>query len=239
MLSAALLEERMPHMRKLCALVLCISVTGIPVWGAAPPAGLGTVTSALGAHIGTAAASTGATVFGGDKLSTESVGVMQIRTAAARFQISASSTATLGESDGVPSATLLGGTAVFSTANSKAFLLRASIAEIRPLTDAPTVGQVTLISPKELVVRSTRGALAITVEGETKTIAEASAYRVLLNPEPAPAAEPQGPRGAGAKGLGGPPLKAGRSHFVLIAIIVTGIATYFAVDEALESPDRP
>lgn len=227
----------MAHSRRICALALCLSLSGSPVWSATPV--LGTVTSAKGAHLGTAAASAGATVFGGDQLSTEPIGAIQVRTAAARFQLFPSSTAVFGEDSGIPTATLLGGTAVFSTANSQAFVLRASIAEIRAQSNAPTVAQVSVISPKELLVRGTRGALAITVDGETKIIPEASAYRVLLDPEASPPDAAQGPSGAGTNGPGRGPLKAGRSRFILIATIVTAAATGVALFEALQSPDRP
>ena len=233
----------MAHLRKLCALISCMSILGMPTWSATPAA-LGTVTSAERAHIGASAASVGTTIYGGDRISTESAGVIQVRTKAARFQLSPSSAAFLNETDGVPSATLQGGTAVFSTANSKAFVLRAAIAEIRPQTDAPTVGQVSIVGPKELQVRSARGTLVVSVEGETQIVAEGSAYRVLLDPEAnanasAAGEPPQGPRGAGTNGPGGPPLKAGRSRFVLIAITLTSVATGIAVYEALQSPDRP
>jgi hypothetical protein len=128
---------------------------------------------------------------------------------------------------------------VFSTANAKAFLLHASTADIRPQTDQPTVAQVTYINDKELQVRSTRGSLTITVDGETQVVAEAMAYRVILDPGSYYAAENgQGPRGVGSR-QGGPPLKAGRSHFLLIAIIITGIATGVALYEALQSSDAP
>jgi hypothetical protein len=88
-------------------------------------------------------------------------------------------------------------------------------------------------------VRSNRGSLAITFEGETKIIPEATSYKVILEPDPSAAAAPQGPRGAGAGNPGGPPMKAGKSHFVIIATTLTGVAAFFAIDEALESPDRP
>ena len=233
----------MAHLRKLCALISCMSILGIPTWSATPAA-LGTVTSAERAQIGASTASVGTTIYGGDRLSTDPVGIIQVRTKAARFQLSPSSAALLNETDGIPGATLQGGTAVFSTANSKAFVLRASIAEIRPQTDAPTVGQVSIVNSKELLVKSTRGTLAISVDGETQIVPEGSGYRVLLDPDAnanaSAAAEPaQGPRGAGTKGPGGPPLKAGRSRFVLIAITLTSVATGIAVYEALQSPDRP
>ncbi len=128
---------------------------------------------------------------------------------------------------------------MFSTANAKAFLLHASSADIRPKSDLPTVAQVTYVNDKELRVRATRGALAITVEDETQIVPEGTAYRVILDPDSYYTTEsPQGPAGAGAKGRKGP-RKAGRSRFLLIAIIVTGVVTGVALYEALQSPDKP
>lgn len=205
----------------------------------APP--LGTITSALGAHVGAANATVGATVFGGDRLSTLQTGTLQVRAGAARLMLSGSSIATVADMDGIPSATLQQGTAIFSTANAKAFVLRASVAEIRPETDQPTVAQVTYINKDELIVRSTRGSMAITVDGETKTVPEGSSYRVILDPDTylASAAEPQGPQGAGARGSGGAPRRAGRSRFLLIAVVLTSVATGVALYEVLQSPNKP
>jgi hypothetical protein len=224
--------------RAVLAVVVAYTLFLMPVNGATPAA-IGTITSATSAHVGAAAASSGSTVFVGDHLSTEKFGSLQVRAGAARFMLSSASSAAVDASAAIPSARLLAGTIVFSTANAKAFLLHASTADIRPQTDQPTVAQVTYVSDKELQVRSTRGSLTITVEGETQIVPEAMAYRVILDPSSYYAAEnAQGPRGVGTR-QGGPPLKAGKSHFLLIAIIITGIATGVALYEALQSPDAP
>jgi hypothetical protein len=224
--------------RAVLAVLLSYSLFVMSVNGstAAP---MGTITAATSAHVGATAASSGSTVFGGDHLSTEKLGSIQIRAGAARFLLSGASSAALSQNGEVPAATLLSGTAVFSTANAKAFLLHASTADIRPQSDQPTVAQVTYVNDKELRVRATRGALAITVEDETQIVPEGTAYRVILDPSSYYASEsPQGPAGAGT-GSGRPPRKAGRSRFLLVAIIVTGVATGVALYEALQSPDKP
>jgi len=221
-----------------CAVLSLLFFVSTAMGASAPP--VGTITSALGAHVGAASATVGATVFGGDKLSTQQTGTLQMRAGAARLMLSASSIATVAaDSNGTPSATLQQGTAVFSTANAKAFVLYASTAQIRPETDAPTVAQVTFVNSKELVVRSTRGSLAITVDGETQYVPEATSYRVILDPDSYLETAAQGPAGAGSKGRSGPPLKAGRSRFLLIVITVTGIATGVALYEVMQSPSRP
>ncbi len=221
----------MERLRALFCVIVSVLFVLSTAMGASAPA-VGTVTSALGAYVGAASATVGATVFMGDKLSTQQTGTLQIRAGAARLMLSGST----------PTATLQQGTAIFSTANAKAFVLRAATAEIRPGTDGPTVAQVTYVTSKELVVRSTRGSVAITVDGETQTVPEASAYRVILDPDSyleTTAAMAQGPAGAGAERTRNRPLKAGRSRFLLIAIVLTAVTTAIVLDEALESPHKP
>ncbi len=93
------------------------------------------------------------------------------------------SSATIDDKEGTPSAKLLGGTATFSTGNAHAFTLYASTAAIRAQSDAPTIGQVTLLNAKELLVISKRGPLEVTVDGETQTVEDGKAYHVYLDPE--------------------------------------------------------
>jgi hypothetical protein len=206
-----------------------------PLW-AAPSSSLGTIVYADRAHVGASEASAGTTVFVGDRLTTEKTGSVQVRAGAARLLLSSASSATLAQDDASASATLTFGSAIFSTANSKAFALHFSSAVIRPNTDQPTIGQVTVLSAKELVVKSTRGSLSIAVEDDVRVIPEGVGYRIVLD---ANAPEPQGPRGAGTKGYGGPPIRAAKSKFIWYAIAVTAVVTYFAVDEVFESPARP
>ena len=223
------------------AVVVSLSLLVLPTYGA-PASAIGTVTSASGARIGTSTASVGSTVFVGDHLSTEKLGSIQVRAGAARLLLSGASAVDVAQLQGTtPAARLMNGTAVFSTANAKAFVLHASKADIRAKTDEPTVGQITYVNDKELRVRCNRGALAITVEDETQFVPEGMSYRVILDPDSYYAAEAsaaQGPQGAGGRG-GRPPLRAGRSRFLLIAIIITGVATGVALYEALQSPDKP
>lgn len=221
--------------RNSVAVMLSFSLLTTPLW-AAPSSSLGTVVFADRAHVGAAKASVGATVFSGDRLSTEPSGSVQVRAGAARLLLSSSSSATLLQDDTNPAAMLNGGSATFSTANSKAFALRVASAVIRPSTDKPTIGSVSVLSAKELIVKCTRGSLSIAVEDDVREIPEGAAYRVVLDPN---AAEPQGPRGAGSKGYGAPPIKAAKSKFIWYAIGVTAAVTVWAVHEAWESADKP
>jgi hypothetical protein len=216
------------------ALFISFSLLTTPAW-AAPSSSLGVVVYADRAHVGAAQASVGATIFTGDRLTTEQAGSMQVRAGAARLLLASGSVATFAEDSATPSATLTVGTATFSTANSNAFALHVGSALIRANSNQPTIGRVTVLTPKELIVRSTRGSLSITVDDDVREIPEGAAYRVVLDPN----AQPQGPQGAGTKGYGGPPIKAAKSKFIWYAIGITAVVTYFAISEAFESPDRP
>jgi hypothetical protein len=198
---------------------------------------MGMVVSAERAHVGTAVASVGSTVFAGDKLNTDAGGSLQLRAGAARFLLTGASGVTWGIEGGMPLATLTHGGAVFSTANARAFALKAGTAVLRPQSDQPTVGNVTLLGPKELIVRCSRGALTIAVEDDVRVIPEGTAYRVVLDPEAvaARAAAPPSPAAWGQN----EPKKAGKSRFIWYAIAFTAVVTWIALDEALESPDRP
>ena len=228
----------MQGLRKFLAAAVVLALTSIPALAGPASPVLGTVITADKAHVGEGTAAVGTTVFGGDRISTESQGSVQVRTGAARLLLLGSSAAEVNDTEGAPSARLLVGTATFSTGNAHAFTLYASKAAIRAQSDLPTIGQVTYLNDKELLVTSKRGPLTITVDGETQLIADGGTYHVYLDPDAA-----QGPQGAGSGsgpgGRGGSPLKAGRSRFLIVVVAVTAVATYFAVEESLESPHRP
>jgi len=202
---------------------------------------MGTVIAADRAHLGEAKAEVGTTVYGGDSLSTEAQGSVQVRAGKARLLLLSSSSAVVSDAEGEPAAKLLNGAATFSTGNAHAFTLFASGAAIRAQTDAPTIGHVLYIGPKALLVRATRGSLVVTVDSETQVVPEGASYRVLLDQ---PAEMAQEPEGAGSgrdkgPGSGHAPRVAGRSRFIYFAGGLTVVATYLAISEALESAQRP
>ncbi len=228
----------MQGMRAMFAAAVSVSLAVGPAMGSPTATALGTVLTAERAHVGDASAWVGTTVYAGDQLSTELQGSVQVRAGAARLLLLSASSATIDDKEGTPSAKLLSGTATFSTGNAHAFTLYASTAAIRAQSDAPTIGQVTLLNAKELLVISKRGPLEVTVDGEKQTVEDGKAYHVYLDPEMA-----QGPSGAGGAqgpgGKGGGPRKAGKNYFMYVVVGVTAAATAIAVSEAYESPHRP
>jgi hypothetical protein len=223
--------------------MLSFALAGAPLFAATPTTPLGTVIAADRAHVGEAGANVGTTVYSGDRVSTDHQGSMQVRAGAARLLLQSASAAIVDDNEGAPSAKLVAGTATFSTGNAHAFTLFASKAAVRPQTNAPTIGTVTYIDEKELLVSARRGGLVVAVEDEEQIVPEGASYRVVLDPTVAAA---QGPEGAGTGGKrgqtsrgGGGPLKAGRSRFLLLATGLIAAGTGVAIYKAMESPDRP
>src|SRR5208282_1857420 len=109
-------EGSMQCLRAICAAALGLSLVCAPVWGATTPnvTPLGTIIAAERAHVGEASANVGTTVYGGDRLSTEMQGNVQVRAGAARLLLLSSSAAIVNDNEGAPSAKLLRGTATFS-----------------------------------------------------------------------------------------------------------------------------
>src|SRR6516225_5996834 len=97
--------DRLPATRALVATLLSLTLLILPLW-ATPSAAFGTVVFVNRARVGNASASLGATVFGGDSLSTDQVGSVQIRAGAARLLLAGSSSATLSKQEANPAATL-------------------------------------------------------------------------------------------------------------------------------------
>ncbi len=242
----------MLYLRSVLASILMITVGMTPCWGATGEA-FGTVVTADRARVGGGPISVGATVFGGDRLFTDDTGSLQVRAGAARLLLSSASIAMLAKDTSSPAASLTRGTAIFSTANSKAFSLHVGSMTISPTTDQPTVAQVSVVGPKQLMVRSTRGSITVAVDDDVREIPEGMAYRIVLDPSPSDlaaaadretadagmdASPAQEPQGVGA-GKHKQPRRAGRSRFIWFAIGIVGVATFFAVYEAVQSPSKP
>jgi hypothetical protein len=108
------------------------------------------------------------------------------------------------------------GSVSLSSANGETFSLTANGAVVRPGASQATVAQVTRVSPRELLLSSRKGALAVTFNGEVTTLAEGNSYRMLM--DPADAQVPQGSRPAGRR--------QSRAIYIFVgaAAAITGIA---------------
>jgi hypothetical protein len=218
---------------------LAVEIAAFLAWNSvpAPPAVLGVVAGAERAHLNSAAVSEGATVYDGDYFSTEPRGMLLLRGGATTLDLAEESAVIVRSgANGAQNmvAELSKGTLVFRATRAAALEVAVLEALIRPAEDARTIGQVTIIGPKELRIQARRGSLQFSYQGETRTIAEGESYRVVLDPS-----EDEAKKKEAAKV--GPQREAFR--FVAIAGAAAGVAAAVLENhkhkKKMESPDRP
>jgi hypothetical protein len=209
--------------RRILAIAIACLLTGIPLPGQTPA--LGVVTQSLGGHLGTAAASEGATIYEGDRIDTDDKGALSLRAGTVQLSLSANTTVVMQHDESGLTPTLERGSVVFR-GESGGLRLSASDVRVRPQSSMPTVGQMTLETCSVLVTSRVQG-LEVTAGTETKIVEEGKSYRVLLGGSCS--AESKRPPQPGGQ----------RSRFLEIVLIGTGAAMILILHEALESPDRP
>jgi hypothetical protein len=216
--------------RRLTVSALIILLAGFPL--PAHVDAIGVVTQCSGANLGTAPASSGTSIFAGDRFFTDASGYLGMRSRLASFALAGQSSMILHGMPSAAEAELTGGTLTFSASLASAVEVHANRAVIRPAADAPTVALVQILSPNELRVSAQRGALQFSYNEESETIPEGASYKVVLEPPDA---------GLNPAFPGKPPRKTGRQRkgFFFLLFGAAGGLTTWAVHEALESPDRP
>jgi hypothetical protein len=217
---------------------MAVAAASLLVGGTSPAknASLGVIIHADRAHVGEAVASVGSTIFDGDRLSTESGGMLRITLPAVTLQLGAQSSAALSHatgSEGNILVELAAGTLVFSAAPTGSIVVAADEALVHPAVEIATVAHVRVVNRKELRIYAQRGALEFTYHGESEIIAEGKTYRVFL--------DPTGQELAAAVGSEGPGKTLAKHHatFILVAIAVAvGVAIPLLM-RGSESPDSP
>jgi len=146
---------------------------------------LGVVVETYRAHVNTNVVSEGATVYDGDRFSTERGGAVRLRSDGVALDLREESGATVhSRESGGPGTNveLSKGTLLFSSERIAALEINAREARIRPEKDERTVAQVSITGPRELRIYAHRGSLEFSYHAEMETITEGAAYRVILNP---------------------------------------------------------
>lgn len=195
----------------------------------AGPSALGGVLQASRARLNTGPVSAGATIYDGDRFSTEKGGVLLLRGEAVMLELAAESNAvTRSRTNGAQGmeTELTAGTLVFSTARATALEVIAGGARVQPASDARTVAQLSVTSPKELRIYARRGALRLSYKWQSETIAEGAAYRVILDPSDN---NPNKAKPAGRR----------NKAFELIVIGAALVPLIIVLHEVFESADRP
>jgi hypothetical protein len=207
--------------------------------GRGADAGIGVVTLAVDAHVGTAALSAGATLYEGDAISTEATGGLHARSGNALLYLPGKSCATLRRANDSANVRLDSGTIVFSVLKSSAVDIEALGAHMRPAADGASSAQISIVGPKLLEIHAKRGALQLSYNDESEVIAEGSSIRVMLDPSDGALAAADASANPPYPGQG--PRKPGRKRRGLLFLLWGGtgaIATIVTI-KALESPDRP
>ena len=212
--------------------ILCVVLVEAPVLAApasSASAPLGVVLSAENGHVGAAVTSSGETIYDGDRLQTPPDGTLRVRLGAGQLFLRQDSEADVHALANGFSAKLNSGSVVVSSAEGQTFELVADGATIRPANAQPASGQITMITPKELVLTGTRGTLTVSLGDEVKTVEAGNSYRMEVETEDSSGPGPQG----------GPPLHTGKNHLLWIVIPAVAVVTGILIWRALESPDSP
>src|SRR5215472_228724 len=209
--------------------------TAFLTWSSVParPAVLGLVIEANRAHLNATAITPGATVYDGDRYTTEMRGTVRLQKGTTMVRLGEESVMTVrsepNSREGVQAELDLG-TLVFSAKRASALEVVASNAHVRPAADMPTSAQVSVMGPKELWLRVLRGTVELSYRGETEAIPDGVASRVILDPAENEAKKDQK----------GPVNDRKKKAFILISLagvpaLIYGLHKGFEY----ESPERP
>lgn len=221
--------------QRLLAIAMAIFSGNVPGNGSLEAVAV--VVEANHATLGAVAASPGTTIYVGDRLTTDAEGALRLRVGDAMVELRNRGDAVLreiGAGAGSEFAVeLASGVATLSVSRAKAGEIAACGAQVRPVSQIRGVVRVQILGSNELLVYAQRGAAQVVYRDDTETIAEGKAYRVVLNPADAGAAEDLSPKPPGKR----------KKAFLLIAV---GAATAVGVALAVtgrhanaESPDHP
>jgi hypothetical protein len=210
--------------------------------GGAAPDVVGIVVQASHASLGSHEASEGTTLYDGDRLATDAEGALRVLMGQAALHLSEKSSVVLHDhsSGGAKEfqAELLSGTAVLSVSATSGWEIVACAARVRPVSETRGIVRVQILGPQELLVYAQSGPAQVTYRGETETVPEGKAYRVMLNAS--------GDGGAQDGSAAKPP--AHRGKMLLLVAIATGAATAAGIalavtgggsQRGVESPDKP
>jgi hypothetical protein len=194
--------------------------------GSSPATPLGVVVAAENANVGAGVTTSGATIYDGDHLQTPANSTLRVRFGTGQMVLRQNTTADVHSFPNGFSANLNSGTVVVSSTEGETFQVLADGATIRPANSEATSGQISMISPTELVLTGTRGTLLVTMGDEVKTLEAGSSYRMEVETED-PGPNPQAPH------------PSAKNHFIWIAIPVIAAVTGIVIWRALVSPTAP
>ncbi len=201
---------------------------------------MGLVTQATMAQLGDAKAMIGTTVYAGDAVETEQGGLLRLRVGTSQIYLLSSSAAVLSSGASNLSAKVIRGTVGISTTSADPVALELPEGILRPESGQPTYGQVTIVSPNEVVITAYSGSLVLDNDGELHTIPAGKSYRVTMDLE-ASNTTAQDAAGAETDSKHHPMRAARHRHLAFDAAMLAGggIGAYFLYEHLTISPDAP
>ena len=151
-----------------------------PMLVTSSPKALGTVEEAEQARLGGGSAVSGATVYVGDVVETESHGALKLHLGTGQLYLSAASSASLEEHAGLATVTLAKGSARFSLPDPTQFELETPAGTLRGSGTRATRGQVAINGAHEIVVIASHGDLVLDNDGDFYTIPEGKSFRIVI-----------------------------------------------------------
>lgn len=201
--------------RVVIALLAAVALVVTPA--SAAPRSVGVVLHADKARVGGGEALSGATIFTGDTLSTSAEGTLRVRLATAQLFLQPNTTVAMEEAQGWHVANLREGGVGFSTTGDERVVVRTADAQVYASTAQPTIAEVQVLSPNELLVTSVQGPLEVMVGSEVRAVPGPGVYRMVLEPEP------QATQGAGRTAPGAPKVDKRRvAAFILVPATIAG-----------------
>lgn len=178
----------------------------------------GVISDVTHARVDGVDAALGANVYAGDALTTYENGTLRLRVGAGQLFMLASSDASMTQDHARVDMIIKTGTAGLSGTTSDPLEIDTPVGTLRPANESRAFGQVTIGSPRQVIITSYQGTLLLTHGAESRTIEAGKSYRVSLAAATPAAAAPaaQGGTGNGTKG--------GSSQLVFDLLVVGGSA---------------
>ena len=220
-------------LRATCVAILIAALVSIPAQGTTlRPSG--TITQVQTTWLDRSLATVGTTVYPGDILRTDENGSVRLRGGMAQFYMMSDSEARMEDTEKGFRASLLKGTAGFASGPNDIVELTALDVVLRSRDGQPSHGRVSIVAPNELVVTSFKGPFELSLDGDTREVADGTSYRVTLQED---TGKPQ------AEGNGNEAVRNRRKivKWIIIGsgIVGSGLIGYWVYHELMESSDTP
>lgn len=150
---------------------------------------LGLVIQAQLAHLDSADAAIGTTVYSGDALDTQEGGTLRLKVGASQLYLLSGSAATFARSESGALVNVIHGTVGIFSVNPNQIELETPLGNIRAAKGTSAYGQVRIAGPEEMIVSAYKGTLVIDCDGEEHTVEAGKSYDVTLMADPEPASQ--------------------------------------------------